>query len=156
LTGVTDELNQPGAQQLLRAQPLVRLAYTGRDGFPRVIPTGFCWDGERLWTGTAPNAPKVRALEARPEVALTIDRETPPNCALLVRGLATVEVVEGVPDKYRAAAATVPDRTRYREFEAHVRSVHKRMAWISIEPRWVRYYDFVERVPDFLLRLGEP
>jgi hypothetical protein len=148
-----DELNHPGAQELLRAQPLARLAYTGLDGLPRVIPIGFCCAGERIWVGTAPNAPKVRALAARPQVALTIDRETPPNCALLVRGLATIEVVDGVPGEYREAASRAVDDARYREFETQVRSVHERMAWISIEPRWARYYDFVDRVPAFLLRL---
>jgi hypothetical protein len=153
---VIDELNHPGAQELLRTQPLVRVAYTGPDGFPRVIPIGFMWDGERIWVGTAPNAPKVRALAARPQVALTIDRETRPNSALLVRGLATIEVTDGVPGQYRAASARMADHTRYREFEAQVRSVHERMAWIWIEPRWARYYDFVDRVPAFLLQLGQP
>jgi hypothetical protein len=156
VTSALAELNHPGARQLLRAQPLARLAYTGPDGFPRVVPLGFMWDGERLWVGTAPNAPKVSALVARPEVALTIDAETPPNRALLVRGLATVHVVDGVPDEYRAASARVVDAARYREFEAQVRSVHERMAWISIEPCWARYYDFVDRVPAFLNRLGQP
>jgi hypothetical protein len=38
---VMGELNNPvRAQELLRAQPLTRLAYTGLDGFPRVIPIG--------------------------------------------------------------------------------------------------------------------
>jgi Pyridoxamine 5'-phosphate oxidase len=78
---VIDELNHPGAQELLRTQPLVRVAYTGPDGFPRVIPIGFWWDGERVVVHTAPNAPKVRALAARPQVALTIDTEVPPHRA---------------------------------------------------------------------------
>jgi hypothetical protein len=151
---VFGELNHPGAQELLRTQPLVRVAYTGPDGFPRVIPIGFWWDGERIVVHTAPNAPKVRALTARPQVALTIDTEIPPHRALLIRGVATIQVVEDVPSEY---AARVADDTRLREAAEHARSVHERMAWIAFEPRWARYYDFVgPRVPTFLLGLGQP
>jgi hypothetical protein len=150
---VIDELNHPGAQELLRTQRLVRLAYTGPDGFPRVIPIGFWWDGERVVVHTAPNAPKVRALAARPQVALTIDTEVPSHRALLIRGVATIQVVEDVPGEY---AARVADDTRLREVADHARSVHERMAWIAFEPHWARYYDFVARVPAFLLELGQP
>jgi hypothetical protein len=67
-----------------------------------------------------------------------------------------IEVTDGVPGQYQAALAKVEDHARYREFEARVRPVHERMAWIWIEPRWARYYDFVDRVPTFLLQLGQP
>jgi hypothetical protein len=151
---VIDELNHPGAQELLRTQSLVRVAYTGPDGFPRVIPIGFWWDGGRIVVHTAPNAPKVRALAARPQAALTIDTEVPPHRALLIRGVATIQVAEDVPSEY---AARVADDTRLREAAQHARSVHERMAWIAFEPRWARYYDFVgARVPAFLLELGQP
>ncbi len=61
----------------------------------------------------------------------------------------------GVPDSYQAAAGRVGDDPQYREFETHVRSTHHTIAWISIEPRWARYFDFAERVPAFLFRLDE-
>lgn len=44
---------------------------------------------------TAPTAPKVSALAARPHVALTIDTDEAPFKALLIRGVAEVEVVNG-------------------------------------------------------------
>src|SRR6266542_251315 len=44
-----------------------------RDGFPRVIPIGFWWNGTDIVVCTAPTAPKVKALGERPNVALTID-----------------------------------------------------------------------------------
>ncbi|MGB9227728.1 pyridoxamine 5'-phosphate oxidase family protein, partial [Mycobacterium sp.] len=66
------ELAHPVARQLLSGS-LARLAYNGHDGFPRVIPIGFYWTGESIVVCTAPTAPKVAALSARPEVALTID-----------------------------------------------------------------------------------
>jgi len=55
------ELNAPGAQELLHSAALARLAYSGRDGFPRVIPTGFYWNGEHVTVCTAPISPKVAA-----------------------------------------------------------------------------------------------
>jgi hypothetical protein len=48
------------------------------------------------------------------------------------------------------------DEDRRRAAEAKLRSIHRRMARITIEPRWARYYDFgAGRVPAFLAQLGE-
>jgi nitroimidazol reductase NimA-like FMN-containing flavoprotein (pyridoxamine 5'-phosphate oxidase superfamily) len=63
------ELAHPDAQKLLSGS-MARLAYNGHDGFPRVIPVGFYWTGERIVVSTAPTSPKARALASRPEVAL--------------------------------------------------------------------------------------
>ena len=38
LQAITDELEHPGARNLLTSATLLRLAYDGADGFPRVIP----------------------------------------------------------------------------------------------------------------------
>jgi hypothetical protein len=149
------ELNDPGAQELLHAAALARLAYTGRDGFPRVIPIGFYWDAEHIIVCTAPISPKVAALAARPQVALTIDTDTVPNRALLIRGTAAIETVDGVPDEYIKASAKGMDRAQLQDFEAQVRSVYKEMSRIAVTPHWARFYDFgTGRVPGFLLKLG--
>jgi hypothetical protein len=135
---------------------MARLAYNGHDGFPRVIPIGFYWTGERIVVCTAPTSPKVRALSSRPKVALTIDTGAPPDeaQALLVRGLATMETVDGIPDEYMAAARTSFDQSQLPEFERNVRSVYKQMVRISIEPQWARFYDFgAGRLPAFLANL---
>jgi hypothetical protein len=151
------ELGHPGAQALLRSGPPARLAYNGHDGFPRVIPIGFYWDGERIVVCTAPTSPKVRALASRPRVALTIDSGSTPATAkaLLMRGIAAADTVDGVPDEYIAAAAKSLEASQLREFERQVRSLYKQMVRISIEPRWARFYDFgAGRVPAFLTKLG--
>src|SRR5690349_9540335 len=90
------ELGHPGAQPLLSGS-MARLAYNGHDGFPRVVPVGFYWTGERIVVSSASTAPKVRALTSRPQVALTIDTGAAPEeaKALLVRGLATLQTVDG-------------------------------------------------------------
>src|SRR5215470_15594376 len=151
------ELDHPDARQLLAAQALARLAYTGPDGFPRVIPIGFHWDGARIIVCTVPISPKVRAMSARPHVALTIDTDDgTASRALMIRGVATIDIVDGVPDEYLAAATKTMDGQQARQFEAHVRMLYKQMARITIEPRWARYYDFgAGRVPGFLQKLAE-
>jgi hypothetical protein len=146
------ELGHPGTQELLRSAVLARLAYTGKDGFPRVIPIGFHWDSERIVVSTASTAPKVVALAARPQVALTIDTED--NKALLVRGVAAIEIVDGVPPEYIAASTKAMGPAELERFEAQVRGVYKQMARISITPHWARFYDFgAGRLPAFLRKL---
>jgi len=149
------DLGHPGAVQLLERQPLAQLGYTGPDGFPRVIPVGFLWRDGRIVVCTATSAPKVAALSARPHVALTIDNDNAAaSKALSVRGVATIDIVDGVPDEYLAAVAKGIPADQNGQFETQVRSLYKQMARITIEPRWARYYDFTAgRIPGFLHKL---
>ena len=152
---LASELGHPGAQELLRAGVLARLAYLGRDGLPRVVPIGFHWNGEQLIVCTATTAPKVAALAARPNVALTIDIDATSSRSLLIRGVAALETVDGVPPEYLAASTKAMSRAQVAEFEAQVRSVYQQMARISITPQWARFYDFgAGRLPEFLRRLA--
>ena len=73
---VTQVLNDPLAQELLHSSIPARLAYTGSDGSPRAILIGFHWNGTHFVVCTVPHAPKVPALAAHPQVALTIDTDT--------------------------------------------------------------------------------
>jgi hypothetical protein len=151
------ELAQAGAGELLESAQLARLAYNGGDGLPRVIPIGFHWNGEHIVICTATTAPKVRALSSRPEVAVTIDVGNTPSeaKALLVRGIATVEIVDGVPDEYLAGSRKSLEAEQAETFERAVRSMYDQMARISIEPHWARFYDFgAGRLPSFLSKLA--
>jgi hypothetical protein len=155
---LTSELEHPDARELLRSAPLTRLAYNAADGLPRVIPIGFHWNEHAIVVCTAPISPKVRALAARPDVALTIDSGTTPSTskALLIRGVATLETVDGIPGEYLAASAKSLSPSELAEFEAAVRGMYKQMTRISIEPRWARFYDFgAGRVPPFLAKLAD-
>jgi hypothetical protein len=148
------DLRHPDAEHLLRSPDPARLAYDGRDGFPRVIPIGFLWTGTAIVVCTAPTAPKVKALTERPKIALTIDNIGPPARALLVRGIASIEIVDGVASEYLAAAAKSTSGDELAAFEAHVRGLYTHMARITITPTWARYYDFgAGRLPAFLRRL---
>jgi nitroimidazol reductase NimA-like FMN-containing flavoprotein (pyridoxamine 5'-phosphate oxidase superfamily) len=154
---IIEELSQPGARNLLGSATLLRLAYVGPDEFPRVIPIGFHWDGSRIVVCTAATAPKVEALSARPNVALTIDvGDTPAEAkALVMRGVARVEIVDGVAEEYLEASRKAMSGDHLAQFERQVRSLYDRMARISVEPVWARYFDFgAGRMPAFLAKLA--
>jgi nitroimidazol reductase NimA-like FMN-containing flavoprotein (pyridoxamine 5'-phosphate oxidase superfamily) len=150
---VARELGHPGAQELLRNAPLARLAYGGPDGFPRVIPCGFLWNGREIVVCTATTAPKVAALAARPHVAVTIDHaHTAAGAqAVLVRGTADLETVDGVADEYLEAATKTMQGSELASFEQAVRATYDHMVRIAITPAWARYFDFGGgRFPRFL------
>lgn len=154
---IDHELDEPGAQELLRAAPLARVAYLGRDGTPRVIPIGFLWTGRAVVMCTAASSPKVALLVEHPRVAVTIDVAATPETArsVLLRGDAEVEVVDGVPDEYLAASTKTSDDEQAAAFEQEVRALYDRMARITVVPTWARYFDFgAGRLPAVLRDLG--
>ncbi|HEX6508642.1 MAG TPA: pyridoxamine 5'-phosphate oxidase family protein [Chloroflexota bacterium] len=77
-TEIIETFNDPVAQDLLRSAIPARLAYVETDGMPRVIPIAFYWTGQEIVVCTSPTSPKTRALQAKPNIALTIDTERAP------------------------------------------------------------------------------
>ena len=154
---IDNELSATGAQELLGSTSAAHLAYVAKDGTPRVMPVGFFWTGDEFVISTATTAPKVAALSACPDVALTIDGGEAPNQsrALSIRGRASVEIVDGVVPEYLAAARKSMDADAAAEFENNVRGMYEQMARIAVTPRWVRFYDFgAGRLPRFLQELA--
>jgi pyridoxamine 5'-phosphate oxidase-like protein len=155
---IAAELSMTGAQELLASTSSAHLAYTADDGTPRVIPVGYFWTGTEFVVSTAPTAPKVAALNARPDVALAIDGGATPEQAraLSVRGRASVAIVDGLVPEYIAAARKSMGAEAAAEFEKNCREMYDQMARIAIVPTWVRFYDFsVGRMPKFLMELAE-
>jgi hypothetical protein len=140
-------LNEPLAQALMGSRAPARVAYTGLDGFPRVVPLGFHWNGAEFVICTTPNAPKVRALAADPHVAMTLDTDAFPPNILLVRGTATLETVDGVPPEYLTASKKAVSEDQFPAFEAGVRAMYKQMVKITVTPQWVKLIDFVTTLP---------
>ena len=97
-------LDDPVAVELLASTVPARLAYTWFDGTPRVVPIWFHWDGTALTLGCPIKAPKIAALEASPEVAITIDSDAFPYHALSLRGSAEVTREDDVIDEYASSA----------------------------------------------------
>jgi len=154
---VMQVLRDPVAQRLLDSPRLTYLAYNGPDGTPRVVPIGYVWNGSTFVMCTATDAPKVRSLERDPHVALTIDTGTdqqPPNI-LLVRGDASVEIVDGIPDEFLEASRKGIPEANWDQFEQGVRATYPAMARIAVKPTWAKVIDFETRLPDAVRRLAE-
>jgi Pyridoxamine 5'-phosphate oxidase len=144
---IVDLMNDPVAQELVNAPIHARLAYCALDGSPRVIPIGYTWNGEAFVMASPVNAPKVKALAANPQVALTVDTNDFPPHVLLVRGNAAVQVVDGVPDVFIDASRRFVGEVGMPEWEAGVRALYKQMAIIRVTPTWAKIFDFETRLP---------
>lgn len=140
-------LAKPYAQQLLNGPEPARMAYDGLDGDPRVIPIGFWTEGEQIVMATVPKSAKVAALRKNPTVALTIDQGSFPPKALLIRGTAEVELVEGIPDGYLAAGRKVMTDDQYPGWVAGVQGLYDEMVVITITPTWAKLLDFETTMP---------
>jgi hypothetical protein len=150
---IAEVMAHPITQQLLQSEPILRLAYTGRDGAPRAIPLGYGWDGSRFVFWTIPQSAKVAALAADPRVAITIDVLGPPPRVLLVRGRAELSTVDGVPDGYLAASHRGMPAETWNDFDNQVRALYERMTVVTITPEWAKLLDFETTAPSAVERL---
>jgi hypothetical protein len=116
--GSLELLDDPVAKALLGSANLARLAYTWMDGSPRVVPIWFHWTGDQLVLGSPPKAPKLRALAADPRAALTIDGNEWPHKVLLVRGRASVEMLDDVSPSTSVRQPGISGRSRVRRGSA--------------------------------------
>jgi hypothetical protein len=145
------------AKRLLSSRIPARYAYTAADGTPRVVPSWFVWTGDELVMPTFVSAPHVRhaayrlrALRARPEVAVTIDTEAFPPEALTMRGKATITEVDGIVPEYAEAARRYLGEEEASAYLAQIDDPGTRMARIAIRPAWVGVLDFQTRLPSAL------
>jgi hypothetical protein len=146
--GSLNLLNDPVAQELLKSTIPARLSYIWLDGTPRVVPIWFHWDGKHVIVASPSKAPKLKALRKHPKVALTIDGNTPPYKVLLIRGMASVEIVDGVPQAYQAAAVRYYGEEQGKAWIGQVSVLFPRFGTVTITPEWVGIMDFVQRFPN--------
>jgi hypothetical protein len=148
-------LGAPLAKRLLASAIPARVAYTAKDGTPRISATWFQWTGGEVVMPTFIQAPHVRAparrlaaLRARPDVAVSIDTESTPAQALMLRGKAQVTEVEGIDPDYAASARQYLGEEAARQYLAMVDQPGTRMARITVRPTWVGLLDFAgDRLP---------
>jgi hypothetical protein len=143
-------LEEDVARELLDSTCLARLAYNWRGGTPRVVPIWFHWNGREFVVSSPPKAPKLKALESGAKVALTIDSDSWPYHVLMIRGTADVQMVDGVPAEYSAAARRYFGTEQGDAWSGQVAARFPRMARISITPEWVGVIDFEKRFPSAL------
>lgn len=144
------------AQRLLSSQIPARFAFVWSDGTPRVVPTWFHWNGSEIVTATYAAGPaigirhaaqRVKVLQANPHVALTIDTDNFPPESLTIRGIATVDEVDGVAPEYLLAARRYLGDAGADELAAAVDQPGTRQFRIAVRPTWVGLLDFRTRLP---------
>ena len=146
--GSLELLTDPVAEALVGSANPARLAYTWMDGSPRVVPIWFHWTGDQFVLGSPPKAPKLKALAADPKVALTIDDNAWPYTVMLVRGRATVELLDDVSPEYELAAIRYFGPEQGPAWVSTLRG--KPMARIAVTPEWAGILDFQTRFPSAL------
>ncbi len=160
--GSLELLDTPLAKTLLASAIPARIAYTAKDGTPRIVPTWFQWTGGELVMPTFIQAPHVTvparrlaALRARPDVAVSIDTESTPAQALLIRGKAQVTEVAGIDPDYAVSARQYLGEEGARELLAIADQPGTRMARVTVRPEWVGMLDFAGgRVPEVMTAPG--
>jgi hypothetical protein len=153
--GSPELLDTPLAQRLLASAIPARVAYTAKDGTPRIAASWFQWTGGELVMPTFIQAPHVAAparrlaaLRARPDVAVSIDTESTPAQVLMVRGKAQVTEIDGIDPDYAASARQHLGEEAAGQYLAMADQPGTRMARITVRPTWVGLLDFAgDRLP---------
>jgi hypothetical protein len=145
-------LDHPLAQQLLHSRLPARVAYIARDGTPRVVPMQFHWTGEEVVLSCWPDDPKAAAIEAHPQVALTIDTAEPPFNVLQIRGTAAVSIVDGVSAEMQAASIRYMGQEAGQAWVEQSARLSPQTVRIAIRPTWVDVLDFETRLPGGMVR----
>ncbi len=151
---VAKELNGPVARRLLSGAIPARFAYLALDGTPRAIPIGFLWNGREVVMCTATNSAKVKALKANPQIALTIDTTDHPPQILLIRGAASLETVDGIPDEYLQMQSGLVPADQLDGWLAGVRELYRQMVRITVTPTWAKVIDFEKTLPSAVAELA--
>jgi hypothetical protein len=126
---------------------MARLAYTWRDGSPRVVPMWFHWTGEDLLMGAPPNSPKMKVLALRPQVAVSIDTVDWPYQWLTIRGTVAVQSSSASFAEYLTMAHWYLGDAGAEQFLTALRQTFHSWARIAIQPQEVRILDFQGRFP---------
>jgi hypothetical protein len=147
--GSLELLDTPLAKELLASAIPARIAYTAKDGTPRLVASWFRWTGGELAMPTFVEAPHVAAparrladLRARPDVAVSIDTESSPPQVLSLRGKAEVTEVDGIDPDYADAARRYLGDEAAAQYLAMADQPGTRMARIAVRPTWVGLLDF--------------
>jgi hypothetical protein len=144
------------ARRLLGSRIPARMAFVWSDGTPRIVPAWFHWTGTEIVSATYLAGPeagirhaakRVEVLRANPAVAISIDTETSPPESLAIRGLATVDEVDGLAPEYLLAARRYLGDEGAAALREAMDKPGTRQARIAVRPEWVGLLDFQTRMP---------
>jgi len=148
-------LQHPVAQKLLQSKLPAHLAYTWRDGTPRVIPIGFHWNGQEIVLATTPDAPKMKVLKDGAKVAVTIDATSFPPKVLMIRGTVRTDTVDGLAPEYVAMIHRTMGKEDAQTILGQAGALYPQQARIFIRPDWVGLHDYETRLPSSVERAIE-
>jgi hypothetical protein len=96
----------------------------------------------------------MAALAQQPKVALTIDTNDYPYHVLLIRGSATIQVMDRIADEYALMTQRTlgPGADGWLQQVAAMLPAMGGMARIAITPEWVGILDFEQRFPSEIER----
>jgi len=114
------------------------------------VPIWFHWNGQDVVFAGPADAPKIDAIRANPQVALTIDGTDWPYRVLLIRGTAAINVVDGIAPEYKASAHRYFGVENGEAFLDMAGGLMSEQARIVVTPNWVGLLDFETRFPQAL------
>lgn len=108
MLNLSDEFGQRVARRLAD-ETLIWLVTVGNDGMPQPSLVWFWWDGSEILIYSQPHTPKVRNIQARPQVALNLNSDAHGGSVAVFTGVARIEPampppheMAGYLEKYRA------------------------------------------------------
>ena len=148
--GSLDLLREPLAAELLSAGIPAHLAYTWKDGTPRVVPMWFYWTGETIAMACPPGSPKLKVIQDGTPVTVTIDYEAWPARILTVRGTASTRSIDGEAEFYGDMVHKyLGDGTE--DWRAMYRKICPTVVVLTVTPGWVSLIDVANgRFPNTL------
>ena len=143
-------LQEPLALELLAAGIPAHLAYTWKDGTPRVVPMWFHWTGDAIAMVCPPDSSKLKVIKDGTPVTVSIDYEAWPARLLSVRGTATTQSIEGEAEFYdEMVRKYLGDGTD--DWRAMYRKLCPTVVQLIITPEWVSLIDVAHnRFPNAL------
>lgn len=128
----------------LREQRTCRVATTGRDGSPHVMPLWYAWDGTHLWLYSITRSQRWTDVLRRPQVAVVVDAGEDYHELRGVELRGTVTPVGEIPrtgepnDELLEAERIYAERYRPGGEMAH----DGRHAWLRLDPDREYSWDF--------------
>ena len=129
--------------EFLAAERTCRVATSGKDGRPHVVPLWFVWDGTALWLTSVVRSQRWTDLTRDPRVAVVVDAGVEYT---ELRGVELSGAVVPVGDVPRTdtpdAVLAEPERLFADKYAAGVVTPDGRHAWLRLTPEKLVSWDF--------------